>query len=191
MEDHMNLRSTDLTIFTILGIAGAASQSASAAATEAGISAIPKCAMSTQSANTCKPNAQGKLVCHLWAGGAPDQPFVYPYSLILPLQAQGTQVILLWHLLDKSYRFLNVNGGPSRPSLLTTENPLAFFDGSPTNDENGEVASAGPARMYRYRFVQPSYGGTYSYTMAFEYPDSSNSGQWKTMQCDPVIYTLG
>ena len=183
------MKKTLKAVAAVLLVAGCASQSPKPRDTLAA-AAPARCAMSTQSVNTCKVKANGKMICHLWVGGAPDQPFVYPYEVIVPPRpTTSTQVIFVWHLLDKSYRFADKTHGPSVPKPRVVETTPSFVDGDTTDDEDGETSTSQPERRYRYKFNSPGTANKYDYTIEFEVPKPL--GGWQSVKCDPTITSSG
>lgn len=151
--------------------------------------AAASCVMATQSVNTCREKGTGarkRLVCELFVGGSPDQPFVYPYNLDMSLTDKTLPVTLVWKLLDRRYRFPDANGGPTKPG-----NSPNFTDGNTADDDDGESDSGGPERRYRWRFTQPNSSTLYKYDVRFEVPDPLDSTKWVAVTCDPTIRSSG
>ena len=148
--------------------------------------------MATQSANTCQVKSfwfsRDRMICELWVGGTPDQPFVYPYKVDVPTVPTGMPVIFVWKLLNPEYRFLDSAVGPTRPVPKVTETSQSFVEGDITDDENGVSGSGTRQRMYRWRFTHPGVANTYTYTLRFQVPNKVDpSAPWPTVSCDPTI----
>jgi hypothetical protein len=145
------------------------------------------CALATQSANTCRIKdpifGSKRMICELFVGGTPDQPFVYPYQLDMPvLSDKSMPVIFVWKLLDRGYQFTDRNSGPTQPGMSA-----AFTDGATASDDDGESASGGPERRYRWRFTHPGRAAEYKYIMQFQTKDPLDETKLVTVSCDPTI----
>ncbi|MEO5882211.1 MAG: hypothetical protein ABIQ06_07325 [Caldimonas sp.] len=146
--------------------------------------AAASCAMATQSANTCQVKTRfftKRLICEVFAGGTPDQPFVYPYQLDVPV-TEGMPVIVVWKLLDPGYQFVDKNSGPTQPGSSAD-----FSDGDTTDDTDGIGATSRPERRYRWKFDHPGRAGNYKYDMRFQVKDPLDGSKWVTVTCDPTI----
>jgi len=158
-------------------------------------SAAASCAMATQSVNTCRskkpfPWSQERLICELWVGGSPDQPFVYPYHVDVSAP-KDMPVIFVWKLLDRRYRFADAASGPTRPVAKIAEPTDPFSDGDTTDDDDGESGSGRPQRSYRWKFASPGKANEYKYIMQFQVEDKSSASGWATISCDPTIRSSG
>jgi hypothetical protein len=131
------------------------------------------------------------VACHLWAGGPPNQPFVYPYELLVPARPASSPVVLVWHLLDKGLRFPSAASGPTMPMPAASAASSPFSDPSPTSDDDGQTVDPDPdARMFRWKFQHPGAAQSYAYTMQFE-SRVPHTARFIPVSCDPTIKSSG
>jgi len=176
-------------------VSAASSIPVAASAAPSTSASAPTCAMNTQSADTCvvrKPGTPDECVaCHLWAGGPPNQPFVYPYELLVPARPASSPVVLVWHLLDKGLRFPSAASGPTMPMPAASAASSPFSDPSPTSDDDGQTVDPDPdARMFRWKFQHPGAAQSYAYTMQFE-SRVPHTARFIPVSCDPTIKSSG
>ena len=128
-------------------------------------------------ANTCEIKGNN-MTCHVLVGVTGNVPFVYPYTLEVPVNS--TSVKIVWTVLDDNLWFSTPNDGPC---FTKAHSNGRFKEGHPTHDHGGGPGIGTPAKHFTLKL--DGTGGSHDYKIRFKRKNPIGVDQ--VLECDPTI----